>query len=693
MATSISIASKDDNNDNNTGYQLEKNLKELNNRYQDFLNMVSYIATDQEIKIFKKLPTVRDRDVFINFFWKHRDPTQSTPENEYKLEIAKRFAYVNRMFGRGTPLPGWKTARGKIYMILGKPSTIENFDNEQGLYPARVWAYYGDKDLGLPTYFNIVFFKRRGTGDWDLYNHTADGPASLLVQGDTISMKDYRALYQDIKKLAPTLATPAITMVPNEIPYNYRPSPLNNMIMANVYKSPSKKLNVSYANHFMDYKGYVNVEASVNYIESAGSVAVLRHGRFKNAFIHFSIKPKKIALDFIEPKNKYYYNFQMVASLMQGDRLIYEYSKNFYQYIDAANLDILKAGGVVLHDFFPVIPGDYKVRLFIRNKVGNEFSYYEKNVDVPTATAVPYLATPVAAYGKQAESDAFFCPYKINGERLFVDPDKSFAIDSSPHFLIGIYNLNRETWDKGSVQWELSGQKESAPYMKKGTILLKDKPLADHMNFIVGVPENELKTNYYDFVIHLKNHAGIITDTKKVSFSVSPFKNVSFPTENYNRIQVSNPFYFRYILGLQYHNTGRREEADTCFQQMITANPAFSEGLLALLGNQLELKKYAAVLERVDQLKGFEKLAFPYRMIKGQAYFGLEKYEEALAEFLEANKLFNSNIRLINLMGMTFLKLKNYDEALKAFEASLKLNRKQPVVQKTIDRIKKEKAQ
>ncbi|MCP4147721.1 MAG: GWxTD domain-containing protein, partial [bacterium] len=525
--------------DKNTGVLLKKNLKELNSRYRKFINMVEYISTDEELKIFKKLPTVRDREVFIKFFWKHRDPVPSTPENEYKLEIEKRFAHVNSFFSRGTPLPGWKTARGKIYMVLGKPATIENFDNEQGLYPARVWSYYGDKELGLPTYFNIVFFKRRGTGDWILYNQTTDGPSALLITGDTISLKDYRTLYNDVKKLAPTLASPSVTMVPSDMPYNYRPSPLNNMIMSNVYKSPSKKLNVSYANHFMDYKGYVNVESSVDFIGNSGCVAVLKHDGFDNSFIHFSIKPKKLAVDFLQPKNKYYYNFKVIASIMQKERVLYQYTKNYEQYIDAANMDIIKAGGVVIHDAFPVIPGRFKVKLFIHNKVSDEFSYYEKSVNVPTSTAKPYLASPVAAYGKQVESDDFFSAYKINSERLSVDPDKSFAIDSAPYFLVGVYNVDRETWANGKVEWVLSGQKESSAFLKKGSILLKEKKFSGNMNFILPTPEKVLKTNYYDFIIRLVDHSGAVTDTKRTSFSVSPFKEVSRPTENFNRIQAT----------------------------------------------------------------------------------------------------------------------------------------------------------
>jgi len=679
-----------ENEKKSSGFQYEQSLKVLNGKYQHFLNMIAYIAEKDEIRVFKKLPTIRDREIYINFFWKQRDPTPETEENEYKIEIEKRFTYVNKYFSRGTPLPGWKTDRGKVYMILGEPNSIETFDNVQGLFPARVWYYYGDETLGLPTYFNVAFFKRGGTGDWVIYDPVADGPASLLVGINLNNPQDYRTIYNQIRKLSPTLAGPSVSMIPGQMPHNFKPSPMNSLLMAKIYKSPTKKINVSYATDFMNYKGYVTVESSVSFIENTNLVCNVKDERFDCSFIFFSIKPKKISVNYFPDKNKYYFNFLMVVSVMQKERVIYEHSRNFDSYIGENNLDILKSSGIVIHDYFPVVPGKYKLRVFLQNKVGKEFCYFDKELNIPSQTAVTYLAPPIPFYKKEYQDNNFFCAYTFNNQKLSVDTDKSFALNRVPFFLMGIYNLDRQTWEKGRVEWDLIGLNERNNFKEKGIIALKNHSFKRNMNFIFQVPLTNLKPDFYEFSMRLLNHAGIIIDTKNSQFMISPFKDISRPTEIYNQVSLADAFYFDYILGLQFHNIGERQKAVSYLEKSILANPNFNEGRIALLKTELELKNFSRVLEDVDKLKNDERFAFGYHQIKGEALFGLKKYKEALMEFLEANKINNSDVTLINMMGETFLKLEDFKQALKAFEASLQLNDKQPEVIQTIKKLKKD---
>jgi hypothetical protein len=97
----------------------------LSQKYKDWLKIVSYIILPQEKEIFLKLESDRDRDIFIEAFWKQRDPTPGTPENEFKEEHYRRFLYANEHFKRGTSREGWMTDMGRIYIILGPPNSIE----------------------------------------------------------------------------------------------------------------------------------------------------------------------------------------------------------------------------------------------------------------------------------------------------------------------------------------------------------------------------------------------------------------------------------------------------------------------------------------------------------------------------------------------------------------------------------------
>src|SRR5262249_17916519 len=76
---------------------------------------VYYISTDEEKAAFKRLTTEEEREQFIEQFWLRRDPTPDTIENEFKEEHYERIAYANERFSSGKP--GWKTDRGRIYII------------------------------------------------------------------------------------------------------------------------------------------------------------------------------------------------------------------------------------------------------------------------------------------------------------------------------------------------------------------------------------------------------------------------------------------------------------------------------------------------------------------------------------------------------------------------------------------------
>ena len=102
----------------------EKLRKELETPYKNWLNIdVAYIITDEERKAFKNLQTDEERQQFVEQFWLRRDPTPDTEENEYKEEHYRRIAYANERFASG--IPGWKTDRGRIYIMYGPPDERE----------------------------------------------------------------------------------------------------------------------------------------------------------------------------------------------------------------------------------------------------------------------------------------------------------------------------------------------------------------------------------------------------------------------------------------------------------------------------------------------------------------------------------------------------------------------------------------
>ena len=82
-----------------------------------------YIITEGEKTTFSALTTDADRETFIEKFWRDRDPTPASPENEFRDAHYRRLKYANARWNEEGP--GWKTDRGRIYIIYGPPDEIE----------------------------------------------------------------------------------------------------------------------------------------------------------------------------------------------------------------------------------------------------------------------------------------------------------------------------------------------------------------------------------------------------------------------------------------------------------------------------------------------------------------------------------------------------------------------------------------
>ena len=117
---------------------------EFNVMTEEELNLAfeqsKYIASSDEIKRWNSLKDIDSKRNFLFNFWKLRDPDPSTPENERKLEYFERVKKADEMF-RGSREKGWRSDRGRVYIVYGEPSEIDRYPNEMDAYPYEIWSY------------------------------------------------------------------------------------------------------------------------------------------------------------------------------------------------------------------------------------------------------------------------------------------------------------------------------------------------------------------------------------------------------------------------------------------------------------------------------------------------------------------------------------------------------------------------
>jgi GWxTD domain-containing protein len=105
----------------------------------DLFAKSSYIATVQEKDQYKSLSTVEAKREFIYKFWKARDENTSNPKGSYQ-NYMKRINESNDRFS-AMGKEGWKTDRGRVFLVYGEPSEIQRYPNQTDVKPYEIWQY------------------------------------------------------------------------------------------------------------------------------------------------------------------------------------------------------------------------------------------------------------------------------------------------------------------------------------------------------------------------------------------------------------------------------------------------------------------------------------------------------------------------------------------------------------------------
>ncbi|MHB8055307.1 MAG: GWxTD domain-containing protein [Candidatus Aminicenantales bacterium] len=664
--------------------------KDLPQRHQDWLKLVNTFILPAEKDVFLTLPTELDRDYFINAFWKQRDPTPETPVNEYKEEMEKRFAYVKKYFHRGTVREGWMTDQGRIYMILGPPVSIENFEGVRWLNPAVIWHYYGDPAKKLPSFFQLIFFQREGAGEWKLYSPVSDGPASLLIDTRELDLTDGEKIYEKMMEVAPTLAQPSLSIIPGQYPLGFQPSPQNTIILADIYESPKKDINPSYATHFLNYRGVVSTEYLTNYIESDSSLSVLRDGDRGLNFLYFAISPRTVSIDYFKPRDQYYCNFKLSVSLRRGDEIVFQYNRDYPFYFPPDRVEHIQANGIAIQDMFPVAEGSFKLNVLLQNTVGKEFSLLEKDINVPAADGPTKITDPIVGYGFADSPGTAAVPFKFLGRQLQTDPKGMFGSGDGLAFAFGLIRLPREIWAEGTVAVEAAGSRAEGKSVTLRKIKLSDLPYAEAMTITDAVPAPGLSPDYYELHFILKSGAGETLDNAFIPVILSPDKAVPHAVTLNKALPAENAFLYYYGLAMQYDKTGAPDKAEASFRKGYDLKPDFPEGAAQFANFLIRIGKIDQALAVIEPLASSANFRFDYLLVKGTALKELARYDEAIDNLLDANKIYNSDTRVLNALGFCFYKKGMKAEALNALNASLRLDPEQKETKDILDRVEKE---
>ena len=666
----------------------KKSIKELPPKSKKWLKEeVIYIITPKEKDVFLQLETDKERKLFIEAFWKHRDPTPGTPWNEYKTEHYRRIAYANQRLGVGSPKPGWRTDRGRIYIILGEPMQRDSYTTQRELRDTEIWFYQDMTKYGLPLAFNLVFYRKGMAADFELYSPNNDGPIAFFIQTPSIDPADYISAYESLMKMNSAIAAVSLSLIPGETSLvSYRPSLASEVLLQNINFVPQKEIKDLYAKKFLKYKSIVEVEYSINYIGSDYLIQTIKDdsGVF---FVHYLITPERFSVGQYE--NNYYSRFILNGNVtdLEG-KVIYQFEKEYSLNLDEDKIKSIAQIPFQINDMFPLIPGSYIFSLLIKNTVSKEFSSFEETISIPERITRPEISSLLLCYSTKEMKSAqtIMRPFQTGQKLLFSQPKNIFISSEKMTIYFQLYGLSEELIKTGKLKYSLI----------KGTETIKSfsrniTEYSDSTNILEEISLSEIPAANYTLKVSIQDQSGRNLAFQSDNFAVSPVTGIPRPFIQSKALPSSNDALNDFRIGTQLFNKGKFEQASIDFEKALSKSPGEMDFAIHLAKTYIVLERYKDVESILNPFLGEENIKYEVYFYLGKSAQARRDFKKAIPHFRDAISHFGLNIYLLNALGECYFNLNNIQEAKTAWEKSLEIIPDQPQIQRKLASIREKK--
>ncbi|OGD20646.1 MAG: hypothetical protein A2Y70_08075 [Candidatus Aminicenantes bacterium RBG_13_64_14] len=667
--------------------------EKLSPELQAWFEDVSPILTRTERAVFQKLQTNAEREKFVRFFWRVRDPLPDTTANEFQKEYEERVRFADQNFGRYSPKRGSQTDRGYYYLVLGPPLERHFFTTQSEVWPLELWFYKGAQEYGLPDYFYLIFYQPEGIGDYRLYSPGVDGPEKLAVPIMGGGAMNRSRAFEAIRKANSELASAALSYMPGEQPMGSG-SFSSDTIIASVRGLADKKFSDTYAKSYMSYKDYIETEYSDNYLQSAFQVKVFREGG--QAFVHWTIEPEK--MNFGAQGSAIYASFELVLRLEDGrGGMVFEKVEEIPLKLTPEQYKAHERQRFAFQDLLAVVPGEHRALFLLKNKTGKDFSSFETRVVTPAEPEAGQagLSAPLIFHAREAVPAA-----QKNNLKAFVFGGWQYVVGARNEFSTAL------TLGVFVQAWNLDKLGLSGPPSFVLDIISLDAnqsvgafPLADvavdpgdPATLLVSgtVPLKDVKPGYYRAEISVRSADGRTLLAQKENFVVL---SQAVPVIPWVYARLHGPFpspEHLKVLGSQHFLAGDYERARDTFEKVLRQkDDADSHLLLAKslygLGRFKESLGHALPLhERAPDREAAKVIALDYAALKDWNS-ALTYLEKLMAEATE--------VPVLNLAAECHLALDRPEKALPLLQKSLSLVPDQPAIKALEEKTRKRAGQ
>lgn len=655
---------------------------------RDWLETVRPIMTSAERDIYLKLATPADREKFVSFFWKHRDPVPETPENEFRKEFDERVKFADLNFRSGTGQKGSRTERGFYYLLLGKPLERHIYSTHSQMWPLELWYCKGEERFGLPPYFYLIFYQPQGLGDYRLYHPAVEGPEKLVVPllfGQTLNRPN---AYQFLREISSEVASASLSYIPGEGSERLTDmSSLGSETVLNAARGlAEKKFDDAYARTFADYKDFVETDYTDRFIGSNAVVKLFTQNG--QPFLHWSVEPDRVS--FVESGGMFHSSAEVVLKLETKDGTpLLERTEEVPVRLTPDEYKAHERRRLAFQDVVPVVPGELRLFLLLKNKTGRDFTSFNAAVSVGETGRGPRVSNLLLVHGREnlpPGSAGRFRAFAFDGVQFVFNAKNEFLARENLSAFVQVLPGETPIPETASFRLDLFAV-EAAAAAASRTFPLRTASRVGGEGFEVGpIPLSGLKPGYYRAELSLLADGGLPVAAGKENFIVLATPYPSLPWVFARRhSDYPNPEHLT-LLGSQYFMQGRYAQARDCARKALDLREEPAARLL--WGRSLyALKDFKASLEAVRPLWEGSKNREAAKIMALD--FSAEGDWAGALPILEALMRESTEVGVLNLAAEAYANTGQPAKAIPLLEKSLSLVPGQPAVKAMLDRLRK----
>jgi GWxTD domain-containing protein len=657
---------------------------------------VVYIISPMEKAAFEMLASDGERDLFIEAFWRARDPTPGTFRNEALEEHERRIEYANRRLGRESPREGWRSDMGRIYIQLGEPEDIIRHVDPRQFWPMEIWHYQADpRATDLPAFFYVMFFQPERSGEFRMYDPHSDGPRALAKQ-ISLQMANEPVIVQTLlQSVGYEAAIASLTMDLGERAdfTGASPSPRTAFVVAAIEEAPYAEVDQRYAMRFAEHRG--NVEADVAFATLPIEVSAMSFWDERGVpFLHYAVEipPEGILLG--EYESDYYLSLNIGHEVTDlHGREVASDVQQLEQHFDEARARGIASRPLAYYDRVDLIPGIYDTSFTVQNPISGDRSTAHVRTVVPAPNESDWVFSELLVASSsvplnEVDRRGTPRPFRFAGEQFLpllgdvipanetvvvfaqvvapagADPTATLTSRASMMDAEG----NEHAVVFGAVRQPLQGPQ---PTPIRVTLPLTDVPGGEFwLRLTVGLPNSTSRTLERKIVV-LPGAEALVTPEVMLADEARPGELQEYRTR-----------------GMQHVRKGELASAEAMYRAGLSLDPDSVSMRRALAQLLMEREDYPGVVEQVRELAR-RGVAMPADALmqsralrlNGQARDAVEVARVVLQRWTPTTVAWNEYAEALLAFG-------DVAAAADAYRSSLLLDPDQPEVEAALARIK-----